>query len=65
MSLFMEWLTDERGLKFKDFHELWDWSINDLEAFWKSIWDYFKLNSINFRKCFEEKMLLAIVVLKM
>ena len=35
MSLFKEWLTDERGLKFKDFHELWDWSINDLEAFGK------------------------------
>ena len=45
MSLFMQWLTDEQGLKFTDFHELWAWSVNDLEAFWKSIWDYFKLNS--------------------
>ena len=33
MSLFMKWLTDERDLKFTDFHELWDWSVNDLEAF--------------------------------
>ena len=45
MSLFMKWLRDERDLKFTDFHELWDWSVNDLEVFWKSIWDYFKLNS--------------------
>ena len=42
MSLFMKWLKDERSLKFVDFYELWDWSVNDLEAFWKSIWDYFE-----------------------
>ena len=40
----LQWLRDERGLKFADFQELWDWSVNDLETFWKSIWDYFKLN---------------------
>ena len=45
MSLFMKWLEDERSLKFVDFYELWDWSVNDLEAFWKSIWDYFELTS--------------------
>ena len=33
-----------------------DWSINDLEAFWKSIWDYFKLNSSTpFSKVLDEE----------
>ena len=45
MTLFMKWLKDERGHKFADFYELWEWSVNDLEAFWKSIWDYFGLTS--------------------
>ena len=45
MSLFMRWLKVARSLDFLDFYELWDWSVNDLEAFWKSIWDYFELTS--------------------
>ncbi len=45
MKGFMNWLRDERGLSFADFNELWEWSVNDLESFWKSIWDYFGLKS--------------------
>ncbi len=35
----------ERGLKFASYEELWRWSVGDLEAFWQSIWDYFKVGS--------------------
>ncbi len=45
MQCFMDWLRDERDLIFADFNELWEWSVNDLERFWKSIWDYFGLSS--------------------
>jgi len=38
---FMRWLEGERGLPFDDYHELWQWSVDDLEAFWSAIWDFF------------------------
>ena len=56
MTLFMKWLKDERGHKFADFNELWEWSVNDLDAFWKSIWDYFELTSSTpFSKVLDEE----------
>jgi acetoacetyl-CoA synthetase len=42
---YQNWLRDERGLSFKNYHDLWVWSITDLDAYWQSIWDYFDLQS--------------------
>ncbi len=38
---FMGWLRAERGLGFATYDELWQWSVDDLEAFWSAIWDFF------------------------
>ena len=38
---YMRWLGAERGLSFADYEELWRWSVDDLEGFWSSIWDFF------------------------
>ena len=38
---FMRWLQTERGLGFATYDELWQWSVDDLEAFWSAIWDFF------------------------
>jgi acetoacetyl-CoA synthetase len=43
MGHYMSWLERERGLTFADYAALWDWSVNDLDAFWRSIWDYFQI----------------------
>src|SRR4051812_37886359 len=45
MSAYMRWLEAERGLAFDDYHSLWEWSANEIEAFWESIWDYFDVVS--------------------
>ena len=45
IRLYQDWLRDQRGLSFPTYHELWRWSITDLDAFWQSIWDYFKMQS--------------------
>lgn len=37
---FMKWLG-KRGQEFGDYSELWDWSVEDLEGFWGSVWKYF------------------------
>ncbi|HXV05663.1 MAG TPA: AMP-binding protein, partial [Solirubrobacterales bacterium] len=41
MTEYMRWLGQERGLHFGGYHELWRWSVEDLEGFWSSIWDFF------------------------
>ncbi len=41
LTEYMQWLESERGLRFEGYEELWRWSVDDLEAFWGSIWDFF------------------------
>ena len=45
IRLYQDWLRDRRGLKFTTYDALWRWSTTDLDAFWKSIWDYFEVQS--------------------
>src|SRR5262245_15818304 len=42
---YMAWLARERGLTFDGYADLWDWSVTELDAFWRSIWDHFALES--------------------
>src|SRR3954469_6369021 len=41
----MNWLRAERGRDFASYDELWRWSIDDLEGFWASIWDFFEVGA--------------------
>jgi acetoacetyl-CoA synthetase len=41
LTRYAAWLASEHGLRFRDYDELWKWSVRDLEAFWGSIRDYF------------------------
>jgi acetoacetyl-CoA synthetase len=36
---YLDWLAAERGLSFATYDELWRWSVDDLDAFWGSVWD--------------------------
>jgi len=47
---FMNWLERERQLRFADYHELWQWSVDDLEGFWGAISDFF---GVRFRTPYE------------
>ncbi|MDB5873154.1 MAG: acetoacetyl-CoA synthase, partial [Ramlibacter sp.] len=42
---YREWLQTTRGLAFDNYDALWQWSVDDLPAFWQSVWDYFDLQS--------------------
>lgn len=42
---YMRWLASERGLRFDDYEPLRRWSVERLEDFWRSIWDYFSIRS--------------------
>lgn len=43
LTRYLSWLRDERGLAFGGYHDLWQWSVSEIEAFWESIWDYFRV----------------------
>jgi acetoacetyl-CoA synthetase len=43
LAAYTRWLEAERGLSFAGYPSLWEWSVNDLDAFWSSIWDYFEV----------------------
>jgi acetoacetyl-CoA synthetase len=42
---YLDWLAETRGLTFATYDELWRWSVDELEAFWESLWQYFKIQS--------------------
>jgi acetoacetyl-CoA synthetase len=41
LTAYIEWLRAERGVDVAGYAELWQWSVDDLEGFWNSIFDYF------------------------
>jgi len=41
LSHYMAWLAQNQGRRFDTYQELWQWSVDDLAAFWGSLWDYF------------------------
>ena len=45
MTRYMRWLEAERSLSFEGYGDLWRWSVDELEDFWASIWDFFEVRS--------------------
>lgn len=43
LAEYLRWLERERSLHFEDYQGLWHWSTEDLEAFWRSIVDFFRI----------------------
>jgi acetoacetyl-CoA synthetase len=41
MTRFMRWVGERRGRAFADYEELRRWSVDELEEFWASIWEFF------------------------
>ena len=42
---YLEWLATERDHDLSSYQDLWQWSVDDLDGFWRSIWDYFDVKS--------------------
>jgi acetoacetyl-CoA synthetase len=45
MTAFIRWLEAERGLAFADYHQLWQWSVDELDDFWRAVWDFFDVQA--------------------
>jgi acetoacetyl-CoA synthetase len=55
VAAFMKWL-ERRGLAFSDYNELWNWSVEDLEGFWGSVWKYFDVAEADYPVLSERRM---------
>ena len=44
---YQRWLSAERGIETDDYNALWQWSVDNLNQFWLSIWDFFTHKSVN------------------
>jgi len=45
VTKYMEWVNREKGTNFSSYGELYDWSVDDIEGFWESIWKYFDVQA--------------------
>src|SRR5690606_28540337 len=39
-SAFMRMANERFGLDCRDYHALWQWSIDERERFWRLVWDF-------------------------
>jgi acetoacetyl-CoA synthetase len=40
MARFMSWVAARRGRAFAGYDDLWRWSVDELEDFWASVWEF-------------------------
>lgn len=45
VAKFINWLKDENIVEVADYQSLWQWSVDNVEIFWASLWDYFEIIS--------------------
>ena len=45
ITRYREWLNETRGLKLEGYPDLWQWSVDELDGFWGSIWEFFEVQA--------------------
>ena len=45
ITRYAGWLEQTRGVRAATYDDLWRWSVDDLEGFWASIWEYFDVQA--------------------
>ncbi|HKD94452.1 MAG TPA: acetoacetate--CoA ligase [Gaiellaceae bacterium] len=45
ITRYREWLNESRGLALAGYADLWQWSVDELESFWASIWEFFEVEA--------------------
>jgi acetoacetyl-CoA synthetase len=45
LGRYLGWLRQTRGIDHAGYEDLWQWSVDDLEGFWGSLWDFFGIRA--------------------
>ena len=43
LTRFMRFAGERRGREFAGYDELYRWSVDDIPAFWGTLWDFFDI----------------------
>jgi acetoacetyl-CoA synthetase len=46
LTHFMRWLRETRGVACDGYHDLWRWSVSDLDGFWGAVRDRFEVGTV-------------------
>ena len=47
LTRFTEFVRTTRGVDAADYHQLWQWSVTDLDGFWSAVWEFFGLHTVS------------------
>lgn len=42
---YQNWLKQNKNLNLFEYDQLWQWSVDQVDAFWESLWEYFEIIS--------------------
>ncbi|MFD1350967.1 acetoacetate--CoA ligase [Oceanobacillus caeni] len=42
---YKKWLRMNKNITLKTYEDLWKWSVDNMEEFWETIWDYYQVKS--------------------
>ncbi len=45
LTRYQRWVEDRVGRPLPTYADLWQWSVDDIEGFWASIWDFFEVQA--------------------
>jgi acetoacetyl-CoA synthetase len=45
LQVFQRFCEQRLGRRFASYDDFWQWSVDDLAAFWSAVWDHFELES--------------------
>lgn len=45
ITQYQSWLNEKKGKTFDSYDQLWEWSTDNIEDFWESIWQFFNVQS--------------------
>jgi acetoacetyl-CoA synthetase len=45
VGAYLDWLEERRSLSLADYAALWAWSVEQLDPFWRSVWDHFAVDA--------------------
>src|SRR6267378_3104902 len=40
ITAFMKQVNDRHSLSLREYRQLWQWSVDNLEDFWSAVWDF-------------------------
>jgi acetoacetyl-CoA synthetase len=45
ITKYIHWLKINKKLEFNDYDSLWKWSVDEIESFWQSLWQFFEIKA--------------------